>query len=61
MTPWDQGPGGAGQEAIYQGIEGAEKHVIAGSGHSTIFDGSDEHNRVVIDFFRRHSLAGASA
>ena len=30
MTPWDQGPGGAGQEAIYQGIAGAEKHVIDG-------------------------------
>ena len=51
MTPWDQGPGGAGQEAIYEGIAGAEKHVIAGSGHSTIFDNSEEHNRVVIDFF----------
>jgi pimeloyl-ACP methyl ester carboxylesterase len=54
MTPWDQGPGGAGQEAIYQGIPNAEKHVIAGSNHSTIFDGTAEHNRVVIDFFRRH-------
>jgi 3-oxoadipate enol-lactonase len=61
MTPWDQGPNGAGQEAIYEGIAGAEKHVIAGSGHSTIFDNSDEHNRVVIDFFRRHSLGGAPA
>jgi 3-oxoadipate enol-lactonase len=59
MTPWNQGPNGAGQQAIYEGIAGAEKHVIAGSGHSTIFDNSDEHNRVVIDFFRRHSLAGA--
>jgi 3-oxoadipate enol-lactonase len=59
MTPWDQGPKGAGQEAIYQGISGAEKHMIAGSGHSTIFDNSEEHNRVVIDFFRRHSLAAA--
>ena len=38
MTPWDQGPDGAGQEAIYQGIPGAEKHVIQGSNHSTIFD-----------------------
>ena len=28
MTPWDQGPGGAGQEAIYEGIPDAEKHVI---------------------------------
>lgn len=57
MTPWDQGPGGDGQEAIYRGIAGAEKHVIAGSGHSTIFDNSAEHNRVVGKFFRRHSLA----
>ncbi len=57
MTPWDQGPGGAGQEAIYRGIPGAEKHVIRGSGHSTIFDNAEEHNRVVADFFRRHSIA----
>jgi pimeloyl-ACP methyl ester carboxylesterase len=57
MTPWDQGPGGAGQEAIYEGIANAEKHVIAGSNHSTIFDGTEEHNRVVIDFFTRHSRA----
>ena len=55
MTPWDQGPDGAGQEAIYEGIPGAEKHVIRGSNHSTIFDNTDEHVRVVIDFFRRHA------
>jgi 3-oxoadipate enol-lactonase len=55
MTPWDQGPNGAGQQAIFEGIANAEKHVIAGSNHSTIFDGTEEHNRVVIDFFRRHS------
>jgi len=55
MTPWDQGPDGAGQEAIYQGIHGAEKHVIRGSNHSTVFDNTQEHNRVVIDFFTRHS------
>jgi pimeloyl-ACP methyl ester carboxylesterase len=55
MTPWDQGPGGAGQEAIYAGIPNAEKHVIRGSNHSTIFDNTDEHARVVIDFFQRHS------
>ncbi len=61
MTPWEQGPGGAGQEAIYQGIRNAEKHVIRGSNHSTIFDNTEEHNRVVIDFFARHSRAGASA
>jgi pimeloyl-ACP methyl ester carboxylesterase len=59
MTPWDQGPAGAGQEAIYKGIAGAEKHVIAGSGHSTVFDNSEEHNRVVVDFFRRHGLEDA--
>src|SRR5207302_10909134 len=61
MTPWDQGPDGAGQEAIYQGITGAEKHVIRGSNHSTLFDNTEEHNRVVIDFFRRHSRVGAAA
>ena len=55
MTPWDQGPNGAGQEAIFQGIPNAEKHVVSGSNHSTIFDGAEEHNRVVIDFFQRHS------
>ena len=55
MTPWDQGPNGAGQQAIFEGIPNAEKHIVAGSSHSTIFDASEEHNRVVIDFFRRHS------
>ena len=55
MTPWDQGPGGAGQEAIFEGIPGAEKHVIAGSNHSTLFDNPQEHVRVVIDFFTRHA------
>jgi pimeloyl-ACP methyl ester carboxylesterase len=55
MTPWDQGPEGAGQEAIYAGIPNAEKHVIRGSNHSTLFDNTEEHNRVVIDFFQRHS------
>lgn len=53
MTPWDQGPGGVGQEGIYRGIAGAEKHVVRGSGHSTVFDNTEEHNRAVIDFFRR--------
>ena len=57
MTPWDQGPDGAGQEAIYEAIPNAEKHVIHGSNHSTIFDNTAEHNRVVIDFFQRHSVS----
>ena len=55
MTPWDQGPAGAGQQAIADGIPGAEKAVIAGSNHSTVFDNTAEHNRIVIDFFQRHS------
>jgi pimeloyl-ACP methyl ester carboxylesterase len=42
-------------EAIYEGIPDAEKHVIRGSNHSTLFDNTAEHNRVVIDFFQRHS------
>jgi pimeloyl-ACP methyl ester carboxylesterase len=54
MTPWDQGPGGAGQQAIAEGIPNAETHVMRGSNHSTIFDNTAEHNRVVIDFFTRH-------
>jgi 3-oxoadipate enol-lactonase len=56
MTPWDQGPDGAGQQAIVDGVPGAEKYVVRGANHSTIFDSTDEHNRVVIDFFKRHSL-----
>ncbi|HLH29176.1 MAG TPA: alpha/beta hydrolase [Acidimicrobiales bacterium] len=58
MTPWDQGPEGVGQQGIYEGIAGAEKHVIKGGGHSTIFDSTDEHNRVVLDFFQRHRRSG---
>ena len=54
MTPWDQGPGGAGQQAIADGIPGAEVHVIRGANHSTIFDSTGEHVRVVADFFARH-------
>ena len=66
MTPWDQGPNGVGQEGIYEGIPGAEKHVIVGGAHSTLFDSTEEHNRVVLDFFQRNSrtpepAAGAAA
>ena len=61
MTPWDQGPGGAGQQAIYEGIPNAEKHVIRGSNHSTLFDNTEEHVRVVIEFFTRHRRAEAAA
>jgi pimeloyl-ACP methyl ester carboxylesterase len=61
MTPWDQGPGGAGQQAIYEGIPNADKHVIRGSNHSTLFDNTQEHVRVVIEFFTRHRRAEAAA
>ena len=61
MTPWDQGPGGAGQQAIVDGIPHAEKHVIRGSNHSTLFDNTDEHVRVVMDFFARHGGRQAAA
>jgi pimeloyl-ACP methyl ester carboxylesterase len=57
MTPWDQGPGGVGQQGIYEGIAGAEKHLIANAGHSTIFDSTEEHGRVVVDFLRRHPMS----
>jgi 3-oxoadipate enol-lactonase len=55
MTPWDQGPNGVGQQGIYEGIAGAEKVVIRGAGHSTIFDATEEYGRAVVDFLRRHS------
>jgi pimeloyl-ACP methyl ester carboxylesterase len=55
MTPWDQGPNGVGQEGIYQGISGAEKYVIKGAGHSTIFDSTDEYGNAVLDFLKRNA------
>lgn len=58
MTPWDQGPNGAGQQWIADNLRGGETCVIKGSNHSTIFDNSAEHARVVGDFFRRHGGAG---
>jgi pimeloyl-ACP methyl ester carboxylesterase len=58
MTPWDQGPGGAGQQAIYEGIAGAQRCVIPGSGHSTIFDNTERHAEAVLDFLRAHPLGG---
>jgi pimeloyl-ACP methyl ester carboxylesterase len=60
MTPWDQGPAGAGQQAIYEGIAGAERCVIPGSGHSTIFDNTERHAAAVLDFFDRHRIGGGS-
>jgi pimeloyl-ACP methyl ester carboxylesterase len=55
MTRWDQGPAGVGQEGIYQAIRGAEKYVIRGSSHSSIFDSTEEYSRIVLGFLLRHS------
>jgi len=54
MTPWDQGPSGVGQQGIFEGIPNAQRAVIAGSSHSTIFDNSAEHIRIVREFFLEH-------
>jgi 3-oxoadipate enol-lactonase len=52
MTPWQQAGSGAGQEYIVQHIKGAQKYVIKGSGHSTLFDGTDENCRIVGSFLK---------
>lgn len=58
MTPWDQGPEGAGQQWVADNLPNGETCVIKGSNHATIFDNSEEHARAVADFFHRHSGAG---
>jgi 3-oxoadipate enol-lactonase len=58
MTPWDQGPNGAGQQWIADNLSNGETCVIKGSNHSTIFDNSEAHARAVGDFFRRNAGAG---
>jgi pimeloyl-ACP methyl ester carboxylesterase len=58
MTPWDQGPEGVGQQGIYEGIAGSERVVIEGAGHSTIFDATEEYGAAVVEFLRRHPIAG---
>ena len=50
MTPWDTGPTGCGMREVARRIAGARSHVIAGAGHTTLFDAVDEHCRVVRDF-----------
>ena len=54
MTPFDQGPNGAGQQWIADNLPNGDLAVIRGSNHSTIFDGTEEHCRVVGEFFRAH-------
>ena len=52
MTPWQQADSGAGQEYLVRHIDGAEKYVIKGSGHSTLFDGTEENCRIVAAFLK---------
>ena len=55
MTPWDQSPAGAGPAGDRRRYRRAPRSTSSeGSAHSTIFDNTAEHNRVVIDFFTRH-------
>jgi pimeloyl-ACP methyl ester carboxylesterase len=61
MTPWDQGPKGAGQQWIADNLKNGERYLIHGGGHSTPFDSTAEHCRVVIDFFARHPVSTAVA
>jgi len=58
MTPWDQGPAGAGQQWIADNLPNGDVAVIQGSNHSTIFDGTEAHCRAVAGFFRAHPGAG---
>ena len=55
MTLWEQAASGAGQDYLAQHISGAKKHVIKGSSHSTLFDGTDENCRVVMAFLKSES------
>ncbi len=50
LTPWEQAESGAGQQYLVDHIPGAIRHVIKGSNHSTLFDGTEENCRVVLDF-----------
>jgi 3-oxoadipate enol-lactonase len=54
MTPWDQGPRGAGQQWIADHLPNGDTYVVKGSNHSTIFDNTEEHARAVAEFFHRH-------
>jgi pimeloyl-ACP methyl ester carboxylesterase len=58
MTPWDQGPAGAGQQWIADHLPSGEVAVIEGSNHSTVFDGTEAHCHAVAEFFHRHPGAG---
>ena len=61
MTPWVMGAGGAGQEYMARHIPGAQKYVVKGSNHSTLFDGTEENCRVVMDFFNGKDVGSLAA
>ncbi len=52
MTPWDVGPDGCGQTWLAENIPCAVKYVAKGSNHSTLFDGTEENMRVMVNFFQ---------
>lgn len=51
-TPWVAGADGAGQDYIARHIEGAQRYVIEGAGHSTLLEAPEENCRTVIAFLR---------
>jgi len=57
MTPWDQGPDGAGQQWIADNLPNGETYVVRGGNHSTIFDSTADHAQAVSAFFRKHAGA----
>lgn len=56
MTPWHTGWSGCGMAEIARRIAGARSHVIAGAGHTTLFDAIDEHCRVVTAFLNERPV-----
>lgn len=57
MTPWDQGPDGAGQQWIADNLPNGETYVVKGGNHSTIFDSTEDHAQAVTKFFEQHAGA----
>ena len=51
MTPWDQGPDGAGQQWIADNLPNGGTYVVKGGNHSTIFDWTADHAQAVSAFF----------
>ena len=54
-TPSEQAGSGAGQDYLVEHSRDAKKHVIKGSSHSTLFDGTEENCRVVLAFLKGDS------